>query len=151
MAVDTESAVSSNDIAELRSRLTMLARRLRREARNDALSWSKMLIISLVDRLGGRATPTMLACAENISSANVAALLRELESGGLIERSRDAADGRKIWISLSERGNRVLADSRSARERWLLRAMEETLSPSEQSRLIASGELIERIAKFDRP
>jgi len=124
----------------------MMARRLRKEAQNDAVSWSKMVIVGLIDRMGGSVTPTMLSNAEGMSSANVAALLRDLERSALIVRKPDEKDRRKVWISLSDKGRRALEESRSAREEWLRRAMEQSLSHSEQDQLLALSELIERLA-----
>lgn len=139
----------SGDVAILRARLTLMARRLRKEAQNDAISWSRMLIVGLIDRLGGSVTPTMLAASENMSSANVAALLRDLERSGLIIRTPDRQDGRKSWISLSPQGQTVLKDSRAAREEWLRQAMQQCLTPDEQDQLIKAGQLIEKLASFE--
>ncbi|NTA61891.1 MarR family transcriptional regulator [Agrobacterium tumefaciens] len=90
----------------------------------------------------------MLATAEGMSSANVAALLRELEAIGLIDRTPDPDDKRKTWISLSPKGQRALRESRQARETWLRAAMEATLSPAEQEQLLAASESLERLALF---
>ncbi|WP_332302744.1 MarR family winged helix-turn-helix transcriptional regulator [Rhizobium sp. GR12] len=140
--------MTPDDVSKLRSRMTLMARRLRKEAMNDAVSWSKMLIVGLIDRMGGSVTPTMLATAEGMSSANVAALLRELEAVGLIDRTPDPDDKRKTWISLSPKGQRALRESRQARETWLRAAMEATLSPAEQEQLLAASESLERLALF---
>jgi DNA-binding MarR family transcriptional regulator len=107
-----------------------------------------MLIIGLIDRMGGSVTPTMLATTEGMSSANVAALLRGLEAAGLIDRTADPDDKRKIWISLSSEGQRVLRESREAREIWLRKTMQATLSAAEQKQLFAASESLERLALF---
>ncbi len=140
--------MTEDDLASLRARLTMMARRLRKEARHDAVSWSRMLIVGLIDRMGGTVTPTMLAQAEGLSSANVAALLRDLERSKLIIRAPDQEDRRKIWISLSADGRRILNDSRASREQWLREAMQQLLTVEEQQQLFAASKLIERLASF---
>ncbi len=45
---------------------------------------------------------------------------RALEDG-LVERERDAADRRVVWVKLSEKGERVLAEMRGARAEILAR------------------------------
>ncbi|WP_262525515.1 MarR family winged helix-turn-helix transcriptional regulator [Agrobacterium tumefaciens] len=142
--------MDDGDISKLRSRLTLLARRLRKEAQSDEVSWSRMLIVGLIDRMGGRVTPTMLSAAESMSSANVAALLRDLEAQRLITRTPDEQDRRKVWIALSDEGKNVLSQSRKTREKWLETAMQATLTADEQKQLLEASELIERIALFDR-
>ncbi|UXS01050.1 winged helix DNA-binding protein [Agrobacterium tumefaciens] len=148
--VSKDRQVDDGDISKLRSRLTLLARRLRKEAQSDEVSWSRMLIVGLIDRMGGRVTPTMLSAAESMSSANVAALLRDLEAQRLITRTPDEQDRRKVWIALSDEGKNVLSQSRKTREKWLETAMQATLTADEQKQLLEASELIERIALFDR-
>ncbi|MEZ2223366.1 MarR family winged helix-turn-helix transcriptional regulator [Rhizobium sp. RCC_161_2] len=105
-----------------------------------------MLIIGAIDRMGGRVTPSALAASEGMSSAGMAALLRDLESSELVLRTPDTNDRRKIWVTLSPAGQQVLEQSRSRREAWLKSAMSSVLTPDEQAQLLAAGALIEKIA-----
>ncbi len=47
----------SDEIGELRFQLTRLTKRLRQISQNDPQSWSRMLVISAIDRMGDNATP----------------------------------------------------------------------------------------------
>ncbi|WP_422766299.1 MarR family winged helix-turn-helix transcriptional regulator, partial [Pseudomonas aeruginosa] len=78
-----------------------LTRRLRREAQADPVQFSQLVVLGAIDRLGGDVTPSELAAAERMRSSNLAALLRELERGGLIVRHADPQDGRRTRVSLS--------------------------------------------------
>jgi len=140
------SQVNASEISRLRRQLTALSRRLRREARNDPESWTRMLLISAIDRCGDTATPSLLASSEAMRSAHVAAVLRDLESAGLIVRSTDSEDRRKTRLRLTEGGLEALESSRQQRDLWLNAALVQCLTREEQQLLIAAGSLLEKLA-----
>lgn len=135
--------------SRLRGQVTALNRRLRREAQADPVQFSQLVVLGVIDRLGGDVTPSALASAERMRSSNLAALLRELEGGGLIQRHADPADGRKSRVSLTASGKRMLYGNRAKREEWLVRAMHACLTVGERELLAAAGPLLERLAQFD--
>ncbi|HEJ1606697.1 MarR family winged helix-turn-helix transcriptional regulator [Pseudomonas aeruginosa] len=137
--------------AHLRSQVTTLTRRLRREAQADPVQFSQLVVLGAIDRLGGDVTPSELAAAERMRSSNLAALLRELERGGLIVRHADPQDGRRTRVSLSSEGRRNLYGNRVKREEWLVRAMYACLDESERALLAAAGPLLTRLAQFEEP
>ncbi|WP_224972067.1 MarR family winged helix-turn-helix transcriptional regulator [Acinetobacter oleivorans] len=123
-----------------------LVRRMRRETRSDEKSWAQLLLLGAIDRHGGMATPSVLAESEGMRTSNLAAALRTLEADGLLKRIRDAEDGRKVRVILTEKGLGLLHESRIQRETWLSNAMEYSLTTEEQKLLIDAGNLMERIA-----
>jgi DNA-binding MarR family transcriptional regulator len=138
-------------ITQLRMQLMSLARRLRREAQSDDQSWARLLLLGAIDRHGGAATPSRLAEAESMRSSNLAAALRDLEADGLILRTPDAEDRRKVRVQLSEAGRELLHANRARRERWLAEAVDACLTEEERARLIDAGALLERIAAYSEP
>jgi DNA-binding MarR family transcriptional regulator len=81
-----------------------------------------------------------------MTTSNVAAALRVLESSGLVVRRPDPADGRKAFIELTEQGKQVVEDIRRTSHTWLSRTMNELLSPQERRILLQAGDLMDRIA-----
>jgi DNA-binding MarR family transcriptional regulator len=134
------------DVTLLRTQLMSLVRRLRRESRSDEKSWAQLMLLGAIDRHGGEATPSLLAESERMRSSNLAAALRELEADGLLVRTPDAADKRRIRVKLTAEGLRLLHESRVRREAWLSGAMETCLTAEEQALLIKAGHLMARIA-----
>lgn len=128
-----------------------MARRLRHEAQANDESWSRLLLLGAIDRHGAEATPSVLADAESMRSSNLAAALRDLDQRGLISRTPDASDRRKVRVALTPLGQRTLHENRSRRERWLAQAMLACLSHDERARLIEAGELIERVLAYAGP
>ncbi|MBB3102177.1 DNA-binding MarR family transcriptional regulator [Azomonas macrocytogenes] len=110
-----------------------------------------MLVISAIDRLGDGVTPSTLAASENMRSSNLAAVLRELEASGLIIRTPDALDRRKVRIRLTDAGRDVLQLSRQRRDDWLMAAITACLTDEECERLVDAGELLERLTAHADP
>ena len=141
---------SNEQIAELRNQIVALARRLRQSARSDAETWTGLMALGVIQRGEGSATPTQIAAQLELRSSNLAQLLRDLEKRGLVVRTPDATDKRKVRLSLTSEGRVLVTETRAARDKWLADAMAACLSPNEQAQLIAAGELMRRVA-FSRP
>lgn len=134
------------EITLLRMQLMSLVRRMRRESRSDEKSWGQLQLLGSIDRHGGDVTPSQLAESENMHSSNLAAALRDLETYGLLTRTPDANDRRKVRVALTPAGLRLLHESRVRRETWLFNAITSCLSDEERALLIAAGHLMARIA-----
>lgn len=65
------------------------------------------IVIKALDILGEPANPKFLADTLNLSTARIAAVLGNLEKRGLIIRTMDPDDRRKINVSLTEAGKKV--------------------------------------------
>lgn len=139
------------DISLFRGRFMRLNKRLRQQGQNHPETWSQMLVLSAIDQMDGMATPSRIAAAENIRSSNLASLLKELESRGLITRAPDQEDRRRTWIELTEEGRRVLQLSRKRRDEWLAEAVDACLTASERQQLEAAGALMEKLGGYERP
>jgi DNA-binding MarR family transcriptional regulator len=83
-----------------------------------------------------------------MTSSNVAAALRELESAGLVRRVRDPEDGRRVQLSLTDTGANAVSCVHAERDTWLGRAIAAVLSDEEQRTLIRAGELMQRLAEY---
>jgi DNA-binding MarR family transcriptional regulator len=141
-----KSKVPRRDIATFRNQFMNLARRLRREAHADDRSWVRLQLLGAIERARDAATPTMLGESESMRSSNLAAALRELEADGLIARTPDAEDRRKVRVRLTRMGQEELHENTARRERWLAEAIDRCLTKEERALLLEAGELLNRIA-----
>lgn len=132
--------------SKLRKQMMLLVRRLRRETTPLEMPLSQLLLLSRIEQLGSDATPTALAESEGLRPQNLSALLRKLESAGLIGREEDARDKRKSRVHLSDAGLNVLLANRNNRDHWLAQAIGATLSEAEIGLLCEAGRLLERLA-----
>lgn len=134
------------DVSELRNNLIALARRLRQSDRGVSENWTGLMALGAIQRAEGQATPTQIALELELRSSNLAQVLGELDERGLIQRTPDPADKRKVRLSLTEAGLTLVRETRAKRDNWLADAMETCLSLEEQAQLIAAGELMRRLA-----
>ncbi|MGE8280879.1 MAG: MarR family winged helix-turn-helix transcriptional regulator [Stenotrophomonas sp.] len=135
------------DVTAFRHSLIALTRRLKDVHRSDAETWSELMVLTAIQRLGITATPTSIANELSLRSSNLAQLLRELEARGLLQRHPDPDDKRRVNLSLSKPGLAVVQQTRARRDGWLSEAMEANLSAKEQALLLQAGALMQRLAQ----
>ncbi|AWH97563.1 MarR family transcriptional regulator [Dietzia psychralcaliphila] len=126
---------------DLREALRPLWRRFHA---HRTLSMGKTGILFRLDHHGAL-TATDLAALERISHQAVAGAVRELEEMGLVSRSPDPADGRRVLITLTDSGRTRLISERSAGQEWLVHAITGGLSESERATLAAAVPLLNRL------
>jgi len=76
------------------------------------------------------------------------AILAALQDRGLVSRSPDPSDGRRVLMSMTAAGRQSLQGVRQEKARRLARAITEGLSPSEQRQLIDAIPLLERLGQL---
>ncbi len=129
--------------------MRMLGRRLRHELPPvRGVSRSAVQVLRVIAR-SPESSPSDVAEKLRMTSSNVAAALRELESAGLVSRGRDPEDGRRVRLSVTEAGADVVSCLHAERDTWLGRATEALLSADEQLALVRAGELMQRLAEYD--
>jgi DNA-binding MarR family transcriptional regulator len=136
-------------LRRFRTQMRMLGRRLRRELPPvRGVSRSAVQVLRVVAR-GPEPSPSDVAEKLRMTSSNVAAALRELESAGLVRRGRDPEDGRRVRLSITVTGTDVVSCLHAERDTWLGRAIAAVLSDDEQASLWRAGELMQRLAEYD--
>jgi DNA-binding MarR family transcriptional regulator len=130
----------------LRVSIGVFVRRLRQVQEEGELTLPQISALAKLER-GGPATPTALARLEQISPQSMGATLAGLEARGLVARHPDPADGRRVVLSLTEAGQQVLQDKRTARNQQLAEALAARFTPDEVRLLAQATPLLERLAQ----
>jgi DNA-binding MarR family transcriptional regulator len=130
---------------DLRVALGRIVRRLRQSHQPGELTLSEVSVLSRLDR-DGPATPGALAVGERVRPQAMGTTLAALEQRGMVARMPDPDDGRRVSMSVTEAGRRVLHDRRSVSTRRIAAALAEGFSPEERRRLIEVIPLLERLA-----
>ena len=112
----------------LRPTLLQLARELRREKIAGVSPHQVGLLVSIKYAPG--VTVGDLAAEERVSTAAMSKRVSRLERDGLVTRTQSDADRRRVGLTLTEEGQRVLRRVRSRRTAWLASRLD-TLSPDE--------------------
>lgn len=131
---------------ELYASLGLFLRRIRQVAVGVGLSLPERSVLSRLDRKGP-ATAAALARAEQISPQAMGTTLSGLESRGLVERRPDPSDGRRIILSVSRSGIKLLQEKRDARAQYLADALGQGFSPAELDILKKAAPLVQRLGE----
>jgi len=132
---------------DLRALVGRLSRRLRQTSMVGEMTLPQASVLSVLER-EGPATPGVLATRERISPQSMGVILISLEALGLVSRTPDPTDGRRLVISLTEAGLQVIHGARRQREERLARALADNFTAEEQQTLIAALPLLERLARL---
>jgi DNA-binding MarR family transcriptional regulator len=141
-----EFEVASDLAAQLRTILSRLKRRLREQGAGGDLTPSQISVLLRLEK-DGAATVSGLARAEGMRPQSMSSIVTTLQNAGLVGSSSDPNDGRQTLMSLSKKCEKLLRESRAARQDWLTAAILQKLSHQEQRKLSAALELLNRLAE----
>ena len=133
-------ATIAEQSAELRMATFRLARRLRAQKADQALSDAQFAVLGVLYRQGAR-TLTALADAERVSPPSMNRTVNRLEEAGYLVRTADEVDRRKSDIALTDAGRDVVKAMVSKRDAWLTTRLRE-LSKEDRATLARAAELI---------
>ena len=133
---------------ELRPVLLRISRLVRRESQELGVTAGQATLLSLIGSQPG-ITGRELADAERISAPGMSAHLERLEEAGLIVRER-GTDRRRVGVSLTPEGERVLRSVRRKRTAWLAERLSE-LSAEEREAIDAAVGPLGRLLEGERP
>jgi DNA-binding MarR family transcriptional regulator len=140
---DTADAVALG--GELRVVLGRVVRRVRQGHRPGELTLSEASVLSRLGR-DGPATPGALAEQERVQPQAMGVTLAALERRDLVTRASDPADGRRVVLSVTAAGRRLLNDRASASAQRMVRALAEGFTPAERRLLADAIPLLDRLA-----
>jgi DNA-binding MarR family transcriptional regulator len=127
---------------QLRPVLLRIARELRREVHSLGVTGGQVSLLIQIKKHAG-ITASELAALEGISAPGMSGHIARLETANLIERTR-ATDRRRIGLTVTEAGERVLVNVRKRRNAWLVEHLRE-LTDDERDALEAALPALERL------
>ena len=130
----------------LRPALLRLARELRREIHSLGVSGSQVSLLAAIDHNPG-ISASELAEREGMSAPGISGHLVRLEGAKLIARER-TTDRRRIGLTLTGEGRRVLRSVRSRRTAWLAARLN-GLTAKEREAVDAALEPLEKLLEAD--
>ena len=145
-----DSAGTVTDVSEvagaLRVAVGLFVRKLRQPLNEGELTIAESSALGRLER-SGPATSSDLARLDRISPQSMGVTVAALLERGLIERSRDPGDGRRIVLSITGAGLRTVHDKRGARTEQIATALRNGFSDDELGQLKAAAALLERLAE----
>ncbi|WP_343670339.1 MarR family transcriptional regulator [Chitinophaga sp.] len=134
--------------AALRSTVTRLTRQLRKQNISSAFSNAELLTMGLLDQHGSM-LPSALADLERISAQAISQIINKLVETGVVDRTTDESDKRKVLITLTENGKKHLEENRRIKEEWLVKAMDNVFSTEELALIEAFLPLLQRLTEYN--
>lgn len=139
-----EATIDATTLAnELRPVLLRLARELRKETEQLGVTSRQVTLLWLI-RLNPGLSLTELAAEEGISAPAISGHVDRLEKAGLLGRVRDESDRRRVGLTLTEDGEKLLRSVRARRTTWLA----ERLRGLDEDELAAVQRAIEPLARL---
>ncbi|HEX7626409.1 MAG TPA: MarR family transcriptional regulator [Gaiellaceae bacterium] len=126
----------------LRPVLLRLARELRREIHSLGVTGGQVTLLASIHHNPG-ITASELAERERVSAPGMSGHLVRLEAAKLIERTR-ASDRRRIGLTITAEGDKVLKSVRKKRTAWLVERLER-LEPDELEAVEGSIDALEKL------
>jgi DNA-binding MarR family transcriptional regulator len=137
-----EPSASTAQIAgELRTVISLLVRRLRRQ---DGMTLPLLMALGRLERDGVQSVADM-ARSERVRPQSMAQTVEQLERDGLVAREPDPDDGRRALVRITHAGDDALLAERRRRDAWLVGMIERELSDEERGLLAAALPLLERL------
>lgn len=138
--------MDTNQLAtELRSVIALLHKTLRRQAGvTQEYSLTETETIGLLSRQKSM-LPTELASATRITTQSMSQILKKLEENGIIIRTPSEQDKRKVYISLSAQGKKLIEKYRMKRDEWLNHEIETLLSTKEKDVLMKAVPILHKL------
>lgn len=92
-------------------------------------------ILCLLYDLGGTASQRELGERFGMKAATLSEVLAKMQNDGLVERTRDDEDSRKLWVRLTEKGAQAGAEEIENRKRFQRRCMASLTVPEQEELL----------------
>lgn len=119
----------------LRSEMYRLVKVLRKETRNDELlSLTERSTLALVYQYT-EILPGELALLEKVTTQAMSQIINHLLELGLILKTPSESDRRKVIVSLTDAGKKLVRQRQAEKQEWLNRRITETLSVKEKQTL----------------
>ena len=148
-AVESARDDGSPDVREvagaLRVGVGLVMRKFKQSPVDGDLTMPESAALHRLER-SGPATSSDLARLERISPQSMGVTVATLLDRGLIERSRDPEDGRRIVLSITAAGRRNVHDKRGARTEQIAAALA-GYTDQELRLLLDAAALLERLAE----
>jgi DNA-binding MarR family transcriptional regulator len=126
--------------------LGSVTRRLRQTRVTEELGQAESIAVASLRR-NGATSSAELARIENIRPQSMHATVVSLERRGLVARTPDPADGRRMLVELTAAGQAEARSKRSARRAQVAEVLARDFTEAERATLLAAAPLLERLAK----
>jgi DNA-binding MarR family transcriptional regulator len=121
---------------ELSSSLRLVITALHKGLRNklspvSVFSMTEVETIALLVR-NKQMLPSELASLTRVKTQSMSQIINKMQGMGVIKRTPSKEDKRKVYISLTKSGKKMVEKTRYERDEWLRKAIEQSLGEKEK-------------------
>ena len=128
---------SSELTSALREVISGLHKSLRKQSSAVyTYSMTEMETIAHLFRSSSPLLPTELAALTRIKTQSMSQILKKMEAQGIIKRTLSKNDKRKVYISLTPAGKKLVDKTKYEKDEWLKGAIDKALNGKEKELLI---------------
>ncbi|MEU3985399.1 MarR family transcriptional regulator [Streptomyces sp. NPDC026672] len=131
---------------DVRAVISRLRRRILNASEAEDITLGQASVLARLSDEGG-VTASQLASVEGVRHQSMTATVTQLASMGLLERSPDPEDGRRLLITLTAEGHRRVEQGRQARTEWLAGRLQDRCTEEERRTVIAAMAVLERLTR----
>lgn len=133
----------------LRVSVSAMHKRLRKQMYSvDTYSMTEVRVVGLLYKKGPL-LPSELADFTKVKPQSISQILKKLGNRNLIKKSPSKEDGRKIIVSLTSKGEKMVEQTRYERDEWLAHAIKNTLSEEEMKKLEDAIIILNKLAEAE--
>ncbi len=92
--------------------------------------------------------PSELAALTRIKTQSMSQILKKMEEQNIIVRTPSTDDKRKVFISLTPFGKKMVEKTRYDRDEWLKDTIEKSLTESEKELISTALPVLRKLAEF---
>jgi DNA-binding MarR family transcriptional regulator len=134
--------------SELRAVVAALHKGLRKQiSAANTYSMTELETISLLFR-NPSLLPTELAASARITTQSMSQILSKLEKEGIVLRTPSEEDKRKVYISLTDAGKKLVEQAKYDRDEWLTNTIRNRLTEEEKELLTQVLPILHKLIEF---
>jgi len=92
--------------------------------------------------------PSELAALTRIKTQSMSQILKKMESTGVIKRTPSKEDGRKVYISLTSLGRKMVVTYKYEKDEWLKTVIERSLTGKEREILTSTLPVLKKLTEL---
>lgn len=134
--------------SSLRTAISTLHKGLRKQMHEvNSYSMTELETIALLAR-NPALLPTELAALTRVKTQSMSQILKKIEEKRVIKRTPSEEDKRKVYISLTPYGKKMVEKAKYDRDAWLKERIEKQLTEKEREALIRALPVLSKLAEI---
>jgi len=136
-----------NEIAEnLRRVISRLLKILKNQTKNDELlSLTERFTLTSIYQYS-EILPSELAVMEKVTAQSMSQIINKLLEHGFIKKTPSRTDKRKVIISITATGEKIVEKRRSEKQEWLAQSILEKTTQKEKELLVNAIKVLAKLA-----